>query len=725
MKKNTPPRTGGLKVSARYSARIGQARVCAKCGHEYEISLSTFAPSNASTDDVATVCRKCQGGAAYGLKVRADVLAVAREAARGSAVVIPSHSKDPRGYWKKVGELTARLYEIAGAPEHEAEYLGICDSLNAVTRLVGDPAGGGKATDAELAFRTFWAVLRPIIANATDLAAIHDDIIRALLDPADRVLLLASRNSGKSTLAQVYAAWLLHRNPLDVVVVISGGERLAKQCLRTVRGFIERCPLVAPLRPDEECLDSAFQFTVPAANGRLGAATSFSAFGITSSMTGFRANRILFDDVETRKMDTPEAQENLDDRTTEAEHLLNPGGRVLALGTPQVAGLSIYARWKGSGRWACHLARLFDEIDEGNAKPSLVSRWPARWSDADLEKKRRSMPARDWSLHWRIELSAEQVDETPIRLQDFITVRADPLAMVFPQIVRPGGDRLGHLSTGVADANDFFRGPAYVSPETARYIHTVAAVDPASGVAGRDEVGVSIVSVTTQGRAVVRCVTGIRGSSASEALQNVASLIHQFYPTKVVCEARADSLYPSQLASVLARRGYPVTVETVHSGTRKGDRIIDAIVVPLADQRVILLEAVVSGDDAQETIKQLTHVTRDGRKLKHDDRVDALSWALAAVAPSIQGREEDGIHVPAQQKLEELLRLPLRMGGIADDSPLVAMYETDEEYERLKYELDQLLATQEQELRRGHVDPAFAKYIESVRRELNKYRHIH
>jgi hypothetical protein len=93
----------------------------------------------------------------------------------------------------------------------------------------------------------------------------------------------------------------------------------------------------------------------------------------------------------------------------------------------------------------------------------------------------------------------------------------------------------------------------------------------------------------------------------------VASLIHSYLPTKVVCEAKADSLYPAQLSSVLARRGYPVLVEPVSSATKKGVRIIDAITVPLADNRLVLLEEVVSGRDAMETVKQLVSVTAEGR----------------------------------------------------------------------------------------------------------------
>ena len=66
-------------------------------------------------------------------------------------------------------------------------------------------------------------------------------------------------------------------------------------------------------------------------------------------------------------------------------------------------------------------------------------------------------------------------------------------------------------------------------------------------------------------------------------------------------------------------RRYPMTVEPVQSGSKKGERILDSVGVPLADTRLVLLESVIAGDDAMETIKQITHATADGRNLRHDD----------------------------------------------------------------------------------------------------------
>ena len=218
---------------------------------------------------------------------------------------------------------------------------------------------------------------------------------------------------------------------------------------------------------------------------------------------------------------------------------------------------------------------------------------------------------------------------------------------------------------------------------------------------------------------------GIRGTSVQDSLTKVAALVHGYYPSKIVCEARADSLFPGQVASVLARRGYPMLVEPVQSGARKGERILDALSTPLADNRLVLLESVVSGTNAMETIKQITHATADGRSLPHDDRIDALAWAVSSIAQFLIGDEADSLRMEASLKLEELFELPLRKGGITPNSMEAQMFKTNESEQRLQWKLDRALEKQQQELRRGIVDEAFGKYIEKLQAEVAKLRPRH
>jgi hypothetical protein len=732
-----PPKktTRGILLTPEYEARLGQPRTCECCGETYPIDIKHYAPKKAEPDGVSKVCRKCQGKLATRQRLGAND-------DQGIELAKHTNASQRRMYWKQVNELTDELYALADDRTQEPRFKAVLAILVAATRLKTDPDGGFHEPEhQETAFRTFVHVVSRVISGWKDFGPVHDDIIGAFFNPADRVQILASRNSGKSGLTELYALWLLHRFNLVKILIVSGGSYRAGQALRSIRNMISTCPLLRYLEPSEDSPDNATRFIVGPATGKLGAFASLGSFGVGSNMVGQRCDIAILDDIETRSDQTPDKQEKLEMYAGEVFNLLNPwttsepwAGRVILLGTPQVPGRSLYARWakaadeKGNLTWETCIARVFKEHpadDPRSKKTQLESRWPAKWSDAELEKKRGSISPYDWSLHWQIDLSALDADDRPIKLRDFITFRWDAASSSFPTIMRYGTGKHHGIEKGAsADADDFFAAPSEVSRDTSRYITTLAAVDPSAGTTG-DEIGLAVISVTAQGLAVVRHLTGIRASSTHEAMAKLAADIHRFYPNRVICEAQKDNLFPSHLASLLAKRGYPVMVEPVHSSTAKGVRVIDAITIPLASHRVVLLESVVTAEDAQETLKQLTGMKRDARGLSHDDRVDALAWALSSVSQMLLVDEATSLDMASTMKLEELRKKSIRMGGIAPGGIEELLFEGDENTERLQARLNELLDIQAQELRWGIIDPSFEKHIEAVRADLAKSNRFH
>ena len=61
---------------------------------------------------------------------------------------------------------------------------------------------------------------------------------------------MAFRNSGKSTVVGLFAAWLLKTNPSLRIMVLSADLALAKKMVRTVKRIIERHPETRGLKPD-------------------------------------------------------------------------------------------------------------------------------------------------------------------------------------------------------------------------------------------------------------------------------------------------------------------------------------------------------------------------------------------------------------------------------------------------------------------------------------------
>ena len=725
-KSKTPPRSGKTTgTSALFDAMIGKERTCQACGEAKTISRRTFAPLKVSPDGVHHTCRQCQSVVANARKRKA-----AEEGTCDGN--LPVRLEDTKRYWKYVDGLIDDMYEVARDPTRGADLQKVTRQLRKLVIINGDDAPGGFATDPMLAFLTFVRMLSRYVHNWCEFGSIHlEDILPAIVSGDEQTLITASRNTGKSGLVEFYVAWHMLRFPLKIVVILSGAHQRAKRTLGTIRHYIEVCPLLNHLVPDDTCIDKSDAFQVPEAVGKIGSQHSVMSFGMAAKMAGARADLIVLDDIEQKSDSSPLLQETLETRASEIYNLLNPGGRCIALGTPQVGGgMSIYARWIAGEEWSHTKAMVFEEFPgelEGSKLPALHSRWPERFTVDELYKKRRQLGPREWSLHWQIDFGAPDDDAPPIWMRDFIVMRHDPLASTFPRLVKAGTEenRLKHLDRFAGmSSEDYYVGPAAKSADSDRFVYTVAAVDPASGASKRDEVGVAVVSVTSQGLAVIRCCTGIRGRSPEEVMNKTAALIQSYSPNKVVVEAPQGNMWPLQLQSVMGRRNYGVTIDSVWSQQHKGMRIIDSITVPLADKRLVLLESVLAADDAAETVRQICGVRVDMRKSKlpHDDRVDALARAVEAVHNLLLAEPADSMETYAEKDLERMLSLPLRHGGITEDGLEAHAFEMSEDEERLQMKLDQALERQQRENAMGISDPRFDAYVTCLRAEVVKLR---
>ena len=148
-----------------------------------------------------------------------------------------------------------------------------------------------------------------------------------------RQLLMAFRSSGKSTIAGLFAAWLLYRNPGLRILVLAADSILARKMVRQVKKIIEKHPLTKGLVPGKADQWAGNRFTVKRMIQLRD--PSMLARGITSNITGSRADVIICDDVEVpNTCDTAEKREALRDRLREIDYILTPGGTQLYIGTP-------------------------------------------------------------------------------------------------------------------------------------------------------------------------------------------------------------------------------------------------------------------------------------------------------------------------------------------------------------------------------------------------------
>ncbi len=648
-----PPKTH-RKLNVEAMAELGTPRTCTECGDTKEVSAKTFTPSNHGFRGWKTVCKVCEALSTVcrASNHRGSSTVNAELAACADIDLIPDMyflhltlSGDKARLDEVVKELGRRVRELAEAGEREKS------------------------------FRLFIDIIRPLISNWVTPGAIHDDIIAGLLSQHRRRLILATRYSAKSTLTAVYVTWRIFLDPLIKIMAISRGEKLAARMLRTVRHvFLANCPMLGALVPNDDCLDNAEQFQVPQTLAITTGGATFTSLGITSNLPGFRSDLTIGDDVEGRQDDTPEKVEALEEILNEL-HMINPLGEKIMLGTYQ-SEYSVYAKLAdkadadGLPVWEAHRACMFEE-DVLDGEKVIHSRWPEMFSDVQAKDWRTAVTERAWRLHAMLIADPKILNERPLKIGNFILVKHPAEADSFPLNITAGGIVRDDVPKWGAPKGDDWTGPLKIGTELSRYAQTVVAIDPASGLAGRDAIGLVVLSTTASGHGIIRHLEGIRGPDKLGNIKRAASLIAKFEATQVVVEELADGLFGETLEGLLITVNHPMLVHKVTTGGQlKGRRIIETLAPPMAAGRLILLESVARSDHGGDFVNQLIRCSWDGRTGKareHDDIVDALAHAVAAVKGSLIGDISSNVAEHFIESMDHWRGLPLRLGGLGTD----------------------------------------------------------
>jgi hypothetical protein len=211
------------------------------------------------------------------------------------------------------------------------------------------------------------------------------------------LVLLAFRDSGKSTLTGLFCAWTLRCWPDCRVLTVAADQHLAKKMVRTVKRVLETHPACQGMKPERAELWGADAFTIN--RPRVGRDPSMAAKGIAANLTGSHADLVICDDVEVpNTSNTAQKRRDLRLRLAEIAYVLSPGGTQLYIGTPH-ARQSIYAAFgqhdgaeeedDEEGPFLAGFERLECPIYDQQGG----SVWPERFSEETIERiRRRSGP---------------------------------------------------------------------------------------------------------------------------------------------------------------------------------------------------------------------------------------------------------------------------------------------------------------------------------------------
>ncbi|MBU6234527.1 MAG: phage terminase large subunit [Alphaproteobacteria bacterium] len=427
--------------------------------------------------------------------------------------------------------------------------------------------------------------------------------LAARWDAGDRrMLLMAFRSCGKSTITGLFAAWLLWRNPALRILVMAADGALAAKMVRNTKRIIERHPLTQQLRPDKPDQWAADRFTVRRkAEWR---DPSMLAFGIGANITGSRADVIICDDVEVpNTSDSREKRENLRERLAELAFVLVTGGAQLYVGTPHTAE-TIYSDDYLSGYKALRVPLV--------GKGGVIA-CPERYSITDVEALKRTSGPRKFAA--QMMLQAQPIEDG--RLQ------VSALQWYADEIV-------------YTEAN----GQPNLHVAGRRMLACSAWWDPAFGHGGDGSV-VAVVYTDGAGEywlhklVYLKTSAGMQEDEATQQCRAIAALCRQYHVPSVTIEINGIGRF---LPAIL-RREVAGRVAVVEASSRKAKdiRILEGFDAVLAAKALHVHESI-----RQTPFPDEMRDWKPQQSGKHDDGLDAVAGALLQ-APVRVGASPKGV----------------------------------------------------------------------------------
>ena len=488
--------------------------------------------------------------------------------------------------------------------------------------------------------------------NLPEPTPLQYDIADYMQGSEKRAIIQAFRGCGKSWICSAYVVHQLLLNPALNILVVSASKTRSDDFSTFTLRLINEMVILQHLRPKDNQRQSKISFDVgpaPASH-----APSVKSLGITSQLTGSRADLIIADDIEVANNSaTMLMREKLSEAVKEFDAILKPedDSKVIFLGTPQTED-SIYTRLQDRGYrtrvWPAvhitpdHNARTYNgnvagvcEDIENKGKTTE----PLRFSDIDLAERKISYGSAGYAMQFMLDSKLSDVDKFPLKISDLIVTSIDNEVAPERYVWARDPDREWDSSVpNVAFAGERYYRPFKTLGDMVPYTGSVLAVDPSGR--GRDETGYAVVKMLN-GTLYVPAAGGLSGGYSEATLTELAEIAKKYKVNYIVSESNfGDGMFTELMRPILTRI-YPCSLEEVRHSTQKEKRIIDTLEPVMSGHRLVVDPDVIK-DDFQTIQKyphesqlkyslfyQMSRLTRERGAITHDDRLDALSIAVA------------------------------------------------------------------------------------------------
>lgn len=431
-----------------------------------------------------------------------------------------------------------------------------------------------------------------------------------------RLLLMAFRSCGKSTLVGLFCAWLLFKNPDLRILVLAADTTLAKKMVRNVKRIIERHPLTKHLKPQKPEQWASAYFTVQRPTELRD--PSMLARGITANITGSRADIIICDDVEVpNTCDTAGKRTELRDRLSEIEYILISGGSQIYVGTPHTYH-SIYKQEPSpelDEDYALleNYQRLAVPIHDAQNKIA----WPERYDWDDINRmKRQTGPAKFTSqmLLKPVKIIDSRLDAKDLQIYkeniNYCESAQKPILKI-GDTVMTGAAAWWDPSFGSASGDGSVLACLFTDDSGNYYLHHLAMIT--------NEAPQNTTQDSMSDPATIQC-------------NKVAQILRANHMPSVHVETNGIGKFlPAILRRELAKTATKCAVKEVTSRTNKDQRILESFDVVLAARALHVHKTVLKTPFVTEMQEW-----QPGKSSGHDDTLDAVAGAIATQPVRIQ-----------------------------------------------------------------------------------------
>ena len=489
--------------------------------------------------------------------------------------------------------------------------------------------------------------------NLPDPTPIQYDIADYIQHGPKRRVVQAFRGVGKSWITSAYVVHQLLLDPSMNILVVSASKQRSDDFSTFTLRLINEMPILQHLRPSDSQRNSKIAFDVaPAPPSH---APSVVSKGITSQITGSRADLIVADDVESlNNSATQMMRDKLSEVIKEFDAVLKPNGSIVFLGTPQTES-SLYSVLPERGFktriWPARYPTKKQRVGYGDFLAPVMERKleddpelagkptdPGRFDDTDLMERAASYGRTGFALQFMLDPSLSDSDRYPLKLNDLVVMSLNARQGPEKPIWAASVENMIQDLPNVGMPGDRFYGPVSLGTgEWADYTGSVMAIDPSGR--GADETAYAVVKMLN-GFLFVTDAGGLPGGYSEETLVALSKIAKEQEVNFILVESNfGDGMFSQLLKPILAKY-HMCSMEEIRHSQQKERRICDTLEPVMNSHRLIIDRGVVEKDyDSTrdlppekslryQLIYQMSRVTRDKGALAHDDRLDVLSMAV-------------------------------------------------------------------------------------------------